>query len=197
MTDLNKEQTERNLDAMLGNLPKEALPERDLWPAIEATIDQQSGAKASWRYMGLAATICLGLFVAHLLTGQDNDAPPAVADNGIQTTPVYVDQGEELDFVVPTPIARLTSYPGQKFSLARDSELEELELHIDRLPENEREIVRGNLANIRQALSEIDAALAENPNNTLLKELLVQTYQRELNTIASVNRISGSMRNDL
>ena len=51
-----------------------------------------------------------------------------------------------------------------------------------------------NIETIRSALEEIDGALQDNPDDPLLQELMLQTYQRELDVMARVNGLAGPAR---
>ena len=67
------------------------------------------------------------------------------------------------------------------------------------LPPATRAKLERNLAELRQAASEISATLAEHPSDPLLQDLLMSTYQRELQLLADVNDMPTptSMRTDL
>ena len=58
---------------------------------------------------------------------------------------------------------------------------------------------RSNLADLRHAADEISATLAEHPSDPLLQDLLMSTYQSELQLLANVSELptAGSMRTDL
>ena len=45
---------------------------------------------------------------------------------------------------------------------------------------------------MRRAADEINAALARQPGDPLLQELLLSTYQEELGVLASVNQLTGT-----
>ena len=50
--------------------------------------------------------------------------------------------------------------------------------------------LKKNLAEIMQAVDEINEALAKDPSNTLLQRLLLAAYASELEVYGNVNRIS-------
>ena len=66
-----------------------------------------------------------------------------------------------------------------------------LAARIDRLPSSARQKVEDNLAQLRRAADEINAALALQPGDALLEELLLNTYQDELAVLASVNQLAN------
>ena len=45
---------------------------------------------------------------------------------------------------------------------------------------------------MHRAVAEINAALARQPGDPLLEELLLNTYQDELGVLASVNQLTGT-----
>ena len=67
------------------------------------------------------------------------------------------------------------------------------------LPPATRAKVERNLADLRHAADEISATLAENPSDPLLQDLLMSTYQSELQLLANVSELpnASSMRTDL
>ena len=67
------------------------------------------------------------------------------------------------------------------------------------LPPAARAKVEGNLADLRRAAADISATLAENPSDPLLQDLLMSTYQSELQLLADVSELptAGSVRTDL
>jgi len=69
----------------------------------------------------------------------------------------------------------------------RDVEAQ-LRTELERLSPTAREEVEQNLAMIRGAIGQINAALADEPDNPLLHELLLQTYREEL---AMMQRVGG------
>ena len=62
-----------------------------------------------------------------------------------------------------------------------------------------RALKERNLADLRKAASEISATLAEHPSDPLLQDLLMSTYQRELQLLADVSEVpvNTAVRTDL
>jgi hypothetical protein len=67
------------------------------------------------------------------------------------------------------------------------------------LPPADRAKVEKNLADLRHAADEISATLTQHPSDPLLQDLLMSTYQSELQLLANVSELpsAGSMRTDL
>jgi hypothetical protein len=73
------------------------------------------------------------------------------------------------------------------------------EERIKSLPPSARAKLERNLADLRQAANEISATLADHPSDPLLQDLLMSTYQRELQLLADVSEVpvSNTVRTDL
>ena len=59
--------------------------------------------------------------------------------------------------------------------------------------------VEASLQTIRGAITDINAALSEEPNNPLLQELLLSSYREELAVMRQINGIATTVmrRNDI
>ena len=64
---------------------------------------------------------------------------------------------------------------------------------LDRLSPGERQDVEQSLEVIRGAIDDINAALQQDPDNTLLQELLMKTYHEELNVMRKVGGVTQSV----
>ncbi len=60
-------------------------------------------------------------------------------------------------------------------------------------------MVERNLAQIREAVKEINQALEDDPGNILLQQLLMAAYQDEMDVLANVNRMARAVpsRNEI
>ena len=63
---------------------------------------------------------------------------------------------------------------------------------IKTLPPTARVKVERNLADLRRAANEIASTLNEHPSDPLLQDLLMSTYQRELQLLADVNDVAAT-----
>lgn len=169
------------LDTALDALPRGIEPGRDLWPAIEARLEpREVHAGRRWLWPAAAAVLLVvgsTLITATLL----RDDEPLVA----QRAPAAGQAG----------YADAAFGPGQTldpaYETARQDLARTLSARIDRLPPDARRQVEKNLAEIRRASAEINAALELSPGDPLLEELLLNAYQDQLAVLASVNQLAG------
>jgi hypothetical protein len=169
------------LDTALDALPRSVEPGRDLWPAIEARLEPRD-LRAGRRWLWPAAAAALLVVGSSLITAtllRDDEPlvaqrPPAAAQVGYANA--AFGPGQTLD----------PAYETARQDLART-----LSARIDRLPPDARRQVEKNLAEIRRASAEINAALELSPGDPLLEELLLNAYQDELAVLASVNQLAG------
>ncbi len=199
MSDEINRQFDEALMAQARGLATDVQPERDLWPAIEAAIgDGAAGARqggapfAPWhRYLAQAAAVIL-------LVG---------ASSGL----TYLAMGGDRHSV--TPVASTTALPldalpasfGSQYTLGPDfqdarRDLEgRLDVELEKLSPESRAEVEANIATIRKAIDEISQALSDEPDNVLLQELLLSSYQEELALMRQVNGITSHvmLRNDI
>ena len=180
MTD-HDEAAGRRLDEALARLPKSLEPARDLWPAIEAQLEpRESRAGRAWFWAAAAGVLLIvgsSLITATLLQRESDRVarePPA------RSEPAYAaaafGPGHTLD---------------PAYDAARRDLLRSLSARIERLPPDARRQLEKNLAELRRASAEINAALELSPGDPLLEELLINTYQDELAVLASVNQLTG------
>lgn len=186
------------LDEALASLPQDVAPQRDLWPQIRAEIEQTpivapaSRVEANWFRLAAAVLLVLATsLVTYYVTRQSMQ--PQIA----QTAPE----------ALPTP--RVTSQPasfnfgserlGAGYMDARAELDKRFQQRLASLPPATRAKVERNLADLRHAADEISATLAENPSDPLLQDLLMSTYQSELQLLANVSELpnASSMRTDL
>jgi len=158
-------------------LPGEIPPRRDLWSDIEArlrTHEPAVSAGAGWRWFALAAAASVIMAVAAL-------------------TVLHIDRQPTLP--APAPVAVSTDFPapfgpayslGPQYQVARAGLAQDLNSRLAALPPETRASVLRNLEAIRAAVAEINAALADDPGNVLLQQLLLTTYQEELAVLADV-----------
>lgn len=181
------------LAALARQLPAGIAPRRDLWPGIEAAIAggenrRRGGWGPGWNKL-LAQAAAVVLLVGGssgitwlVATSTTDVAPPSGATRQLATQPVSTGFADNYEL-------------GAEFMDARESLASRLEDELDRLPPQTRSEVRQNIVRIRAAIHEIKLALAEQPDNALLQELLVSMYREELTVMRRVEGLaSSSMR---
>lgn len=183
---------------MVGKLPQSIEPQRDLWPDIASRLDapeiarRRPALQMGWTLalaaglgcMALGALLAVGLMKLGTSTG--------LGTLTAQTTNPAV---APVDGAPQVRQASLGGYAmlGPEYEQARATLMIGLAERLDRLPPLERQKVERNLNEIRRALGEINAALQLAPNDTLLRELLLNTYHSELTLLANVNQIADSI----
>jgi hypothetical protein len=178
------ESRDERLDRALAGLPRELAPESDLWPGIAARLEPRHAPR---RWLPLAAAAVLLVVSSSLITARvvrrsatpaapvATVAPPATPDAG-GVRPASFGPGHALD---------------PEYAAARQHLAAMLAQRMDRLPSSARQKVEDNLAQLHRATDQINAALALQPGDALLEELLLNTYQDELAVLASVNQLAN------
>lgn len=162
------------LDQALSSLPRDVEPSRDLWPTIHAnlaTAPDLIRRKPAFSMLnrlaaGFALVIvsCATTYLVTRHTMQSAAAPNfAAAADGNAVIKEYLRSRADLDQLFATRIAAL--------------------------PPKTRAKLESNLADLRRAENEIVAGLSQNPSDSLLHELLMSTYQSEVQLLADVSDI--------
>ena len=164
--------------AAASRLATEISPERDLWPGVEEAISRPR--RSRWTPM-LAQAAAIVLLIG--------------ASSGL-TYVVVKDQGQTVNGVPSNLIFEQASF-GNRYSLgvgyqeAHGNLAAQLDAEMARLSPEARAEVKQNLMLIRGAITEINEALAREPDNALLQELLLNTYQEE---VSLMQRVGGLTR---
>lgn len=185
------DETSRPLDERLSKLPAEIPPGRDLWPEISARIDagrsraHRPARGAWWRPVLAAASVAVvAILATNLQRGDESPQPETVPAGPAAPVAATFGPGHEL---------------GGGYLAARAGLTDDLERRLEALAPETRESVLENLATIRRATAEINAALGEDPANVLLQHQLLAAYQDELSVLANLQRVTGRLpqRNEL
>lgn len=169
-----------------GQLSTDISPERDLWPDIAAAIE--SPAPRRWTPM-LAQAAAVVLLIG---------ASSAV------TYMMMKDSGPTHVIASPDMIFEQASF-GNRYSLgsgfqdARNVLVAELDYELQRLSPESRQDIETNLRLIHDAIFDMNNALEEDPENLLLQERLIKTYQEEVALLRRVSALTRNvmMRNDI
>lgn len=186
------------LDAALASLPEDVRPERDLWPQIRAEIEKTpivapapvSPVQPTW--FRLAATVLLVVttsFVTYYVTRQSLQDPIAK----VEPVPAPMTQAQ------PASYSFGSEHLGAGYLNAREALDKRFKESLASWPAADRAKVEKNLADLRRAADEISETLKQHPSDPLLQDLLMSTYQSELQLLANVSELptAGSMRTDL
>ena len=170
--------SEVRVDRALASLPRDVPPDRDSGPP-----SRQDSSHAAQR--GAAAAVAAAvLLVARVADHGDlvrRAARPVALLRGPPHPPLQrgargIRPGHALD---------------PEYTQARQQLASMLAQRIDRLPRSARQKLEDDLAALHRASDEINAALALQPGDPLLEELLLNTYQDELAVLASVNQLAN------
>jgi hypothetical protein len=169
-------------------LAQEIAPERDLWPGIEAGISRPVRRRSWTPYLAQAAAVLLLVGGSSLVTYTVMDKEPVIVERPVS--------GEL--------VLESASFGGQLelssgYKLARTNLQAQMDRELARLSPATRTAVEENLGEIRSAIDEINVALANEPDNVLLQELLLRTYQEELAVMRKVGGLTQNVmsRNDI
>ena len=148
------------LDRAARQLATEISPERDLWPGIAEAIEP-APRRSRWTPM-LAQAAAVVLLVG--------------ASSGI-TYILTSDSGGPATQVSPELVFEQASFGtdynlGPEFQEARNGLRAELDAEMDRLSPETRADIQANLDLIHNAIVDINAALAEQPDNVVLQQKL-------------------------
>jgi hypothetical protein len=189
------------LDARLGSLPLEVEPGRDLWTGIAARLETGVAPVAvparrpAWIWQAVAAVILVAgssLLTASLL---DSKAPAVQSASQPAAAPASGQApASGTDGAVAMPAAFGPSGKlDNEYLAARQQLTRMLDERIAALPPSARAKLEFNLGEMRRAADEINAALAAQPGDPLLEELLLKTYQDELAVLSNVSELTNSL----
>lgn len=180
-------QTDDKLMTDAARLATEIAPQRDLWPGIEAAITRPA-RRPRTMYLAQAAAVLLLVAGSSFITYTVMDTEPVVIERPVPGELVLED----------------ASFGGQYelssgYKLARSNLQAQMDHELQKLSPESRREVEQNLALIRGAIAEINAALEREPGNALLQELLLKTYREELAVMRKVGGLTQDvmLRNDI
>lgn len=176
---------EDRIEQAARGLRQEISPERDLWPAINEAISTPQ--RSRWTPMLAQAAAII------LLVG---------GSSGI-TYMMMQDDVQPVTEVTPDLVFQRASFGnhnlGPGFQDARDALAAELDAELARLSPEARAEVGQNLDVIHTAIVDINAALEQDPGNTMLQQKLLQAYREELSMLRRVSTLTRNVmvRNDI
>jgi hypothetical protein len=186
MNDIDDKNFDDKLMAAAAGLATEVKPGRDLWPGIEQAISKPARpARTAWNTVwAQAAAVLL------LVGGSSGVTYLAVTDSTNVTSPVA--GGPTLVFESVSGSFGSQYNLGPAYLDAQRDLAGRLDDELSQLTPEVREAVETNIKAIRSAIADINVALAEDPDNVLLQELLLSTYREELTLMKQVNGINRS-----
>ena len=187
MNDKTESTFDDKLMAAASSLATGVKPERDLWPEIEQAIARPAAPRRTvWNTVWAQAAAVLLLvggssgLTYYAMSGDDN---VVVAQGSV---------GESLIFQQVSGNFGGDYHLGPDYQDARrDLQTRLAEEMVNLSPETQL-AVETNLTTIRQAIVEINKALAEEPENVLLQNLLISTYKEELALMQRVDSIANT-----
>lgn len=171
----------RELLTRAAALPRSIQPPHDLWAGIEARMNEAKGeevrgksaGEAAWFWRGVlaaAAVMVLAVGIYRLAAPPSRPVPPPTAS----FLPVQGWQAVEADYI-----------------RAADELAQTLAARRSRLSPQTVAVVEQNLRIIDEAIHESREALARDPSNRELRQMLSDTYQQKLGLLRQAARLSA------
>ena len=183
----------------LSELPREISPPHDGWAALEARlresrrptadVDAPASGKpqpALYRRPQFMRIVSLAAVLAAVLFGVSIDrwilSPAHPTPPGVTIPHVGNTGGGGMT------VAYITD---PRYLREREALLRTLDARLAKLPPPTRQKVIQSLTTIHQSMQQIQQALGREPGNALLQELLIDTYQDEMQVLSTVQQASG------
>lgn len=183
------ETQDREADPLLRaarELPRGIAPQRDLWPGIEREIGKRVQPRR-WDWNRIAAQAAAVV----MLVGGSSAVTWMVLEQGQPAgQPVVPAPALEFETVAGSFGGRY--HLGPEFIDARNGLAAGLDAKLAQLPPETRQAVEKNIADIRAAISEMNQALANEPDNALLQDLLLSAYRDELDLMRRVDSLTAA-----
>ena len=192
MNDSDETKFDEELTRLAAELPKMVSPDRDLWPVIEQAMKPPAQSTATIWNTPWAQAAAVVLLVA----GSSGITYVAVRDDGAMS-PVVIDSTNVFETVSGDFGGQYTL--GNEYLDAHGELQTKLDDKLQLLSPEARDEVVKNLTTIRAAIKDINKALAAEPDNILLQELLLSAYHGEISLMRKVDGIANSAmrRNDI
>jgi hypothetical protein len=181
----------------VSELPRAIPPPHDGWPSLEARLRESGtpqadegtghrsgrGAARRWRSQwtsiaaaaAVLAAVVVGVSIDRWILSP-NRPVPRIAARGIGPT-----SGRMTVAYVTDP----------RYLRERAALLRSVNARLAQLPPPTRQKVLQSLAAIQQSIQQVQQALGKEPGNALLQELLIDSYQNEMQVLATVQSASG------
>ncbi|NVK88505.1 MAG: hypothetical protein HWE13_10275 [Gammaproteobacteria bacterium] len=166
------------IESALKALPKELAPETSQWSQIERTITRER-PKRGWMPFAVAASVMVAV------------ASTAFSINTALSLKAF--KSEQLAYQMAQEEIQ---YREHQRRLVKASFVQNLNQVADKLDSATIADIQNNLAIIEQAMLDIRAALAKQPGNERLTQLLQETYNREQQLIENVQSSYPQLRGE-
>jgi hypothetical protein len=187
MNERDDNANDTGLMAKAAKLSTAVTPERDLWPGIEQAITAPARRERTiWNTVWAQAAA-----VVLLVGGSSGLTYLAMTGDGDATVP-GVSSTQALTFEPVSGSFGSQYNLGPDYLDARRVVSGNLDEQLGRLSPEARDAVQRNMATIQKAIEDINLALAEDPDNVLLQQLLIDTYHDELALMRQVDGISNA-----
>ena len=179
----------------LSELRQDIPPPHDGWPALEAKLRasamehegaavEQTGPARRWRprmtqiasLAAVLAAVVVGISIDRWILSPAPLSAPVAAVPG----------GGRAQSAIPVTYVTDPRYLRERADLLRS-----LDARLAKLPPASRQKVLDSLATIHQSIHDIQQALGREPGNALLQELLIDSYQNEMQVLSTVQEASG------
>lgn len=177
----------RRVREAVAELPRTIEPDRDLWDGIRERVSVPApvgrGARTPrWAIASVAASVILAATLAVVV----------LRDGGGTSTAERPPAGQPDD---PAAMAILASYDAaeDEFRETRDLLLAELESKRDQLDPETVEVVEDNLEIMNRAAAEIRAALQDDPENRMLRSMLLASYRKQVGLLKHFGEIPSDL----
>lgn len=172
---------DQDLLRMAADLPKQIEPERDLWPEIQAHLNDEVGGRSAqatararrwWTPLALAASLLLAASIGFWVGKDGLEPAPTVAQ---------LTQTEQAE-ASPRTVAAGLQVTRQDLAVG-------IEDALHNLPPDAQAVVTENLAAINQALDEIDRVMNQAPERGVDRQLLMTMYADQLALLGNMHRV--------
>jgi hypothetical protein len=169
-----------------------------LWPDIAVRIDERvspvtpATRRPAWLWQVAAALVLVA--GSSLLTASLLDRDALVQQAAVPVTPTHTTPAADGAVAMQAafgPAGQLDP----EYIATRGQLTQMLDRRIAALPPAARAKLEFNLGEMRRAADEINAALAAQPGDPLLEELLLNTYQDELAVLSNVSQLTSGLEN--
>ena len=181
----------------LSELPRDIPPPHDGWAALEARLresglpqadagaEQRARMEPARRWRPRVMQIAtLAAVLAAVVVGISIDR--WILSAGHPTSPTASTSGSSVDRGIPVSYITDPRYQRERAELLRT-----LDARLAKLPAPTRKKVLQSLATIHQSMRDIQQALGREPGNALLQELLIDSYQNEMQVLSTVQQASS------